>query len=73
MIRSIGALASLLPFLATPLLAQTQAELVARRDAKLADDWLKLAPWTTDYDAALAQARDTKKPIFAYFSRSYAP
>jgi hypothetical protein len=43
------------------------------RDAKLAEPWLKSAPWITDYDKARAEAKATGKPIFAYFTRSYAP
>ena len=58
---------------AAPLHAQTQEELVRRRDEKLAEEWLTKAPWTTAYADALERARATGKPIFAYFSRSYAP
>lgn len=44
-----------------------------KRDAKLQSAFLKRAPWITDYDKARATARETGKPIFAYFTRSYAP
>ena len=43
-----------------------------RRDAKLAEPWLKQCAWFTDYDKARTEAKATGKPIFAYFTRSYA-
>jgi hypothetical protein len=43
------------------------------RDKKLASAFLKKAGWTTDYDKALEEAKKTGKPIFGYFTRSYAP
>ena len=55
------------------LAATSQDTLEARRDAKLASPFLKKAPWRTDYDEALRLARASKKPIFAFFTRSYAP
>lgn len=51
--------------------AQDQ-ELIERRDEKLAGEWISLAPWKTDYDAARAEAKRSGKLIFAYFTRSYA-
>jgi len=42
-------------------------------EAKLKKEFFTNASWTTDYDAALEQARKEAKPIFAYFTRSYAP
>ena len=48
-------------------------ELIERRDKKLAGEWIGLAPWQTDFDAARAEARRSGKLILAYFSRSYAP
>ena len=50
----------------------SQEELVQKRDAKLGEPWLKAAPWFTDYDKALAEAKKTGKPVLAFFSRSYA-
>lgn len=60
--------------LSTALVAQQgdQAELIAKRDKKLQEEFLKNAPWITDYDKARAEAKRTKKPIFAYFTRSFA-
>jgi hypothetical protein len=54
-------------------LVSAQADLEARRDAKLAEPWVKAAPWVTDYDKALEQAQQSGKPVFAYVTRSYAP
>ena len=70
------ALAALLAF---PAVASAQAtgpgvpELVKRRDAKLAEAWLEVAPWTVSYEKALERAEKSGKLIFAYFTRSYRP
>jgi len=73
-------LASLLALLAggSPLvMAQgggpDQATLQKWREAKLAEPWLKKAAWFTDYDQARQAARDGRKLILTYFTRSYAP
>ena len=50
-----------------------QATMKKNRDEKLAKDFLKAAPWHTDYAKAKAQAKKDGKLIFTYFSRSYAP
>ena len=42
-------------------------------EKKLSSPFLAKAPWELDYDAARAKAKETGKPIFAYFTRSYAP
>ena len=55
------------------LTATSHDSLEARRDKKLASPFLKKAPWRTDYDEALRLAKESKKPIFAYFTRSYSP
>ena len=57
--------------LATPALAQDG--LVAKKEAKLAEAWVKNATWILDYEEAQAAAAKAGKPIFAYFTRSYAP
>ncbi|MBK8096870.1 MAG: hypothetical protein IPK26_07175 [Planctomycetes bacterium] len=51
---------------------KSQEELIKLRDEKFALEVFKKAPWTFDYDAARAEAKQTGKPIFGYFSRSYA-
>jgi hypothetical protein len=56
------------------LCLQAQEEtLEAKRDKKLAEAWLKKADWITDYEKALKASAESGKPVFAYFSRSYAP
>ena len=65
-----------LALLALPSFSQQDVsveELKKRRDAKMKEAFLKAAPWTTDYDAALEKAFDEDKLIFAYFTRSFAP
>jgi hypothetical protein len=51
---------------------KSQEELKAQREEKLASDFLKKANWITDYDKARAEAKKSKKVIFAYFTRSYS-
>lgn len=43
-----------------------------KRDEKLAKPVFKKAAWLFDYDAAREEAKKSGKPIFAYFTRSYA-
>lgn len=50
----------------------SQAELIKQRDEKLAKPVFEKAHWIKDYDEALAEAKKSNKPIFAYFTRSYA-
>ena len=57
--------------LAAPALAQDG--MVAKKEAKLAEAWVKNATWIMDYEEAQAAAAKSGKPIFAYFTRSYAP
>lgn len=52
--------------------ARAEESFEQKRDAKLAEAWMKKAPWITDYDKALAESKSSGKPIFAYFTRSYA-
>ena len=35
--------------------------------------WYTGGGWITDFDVAKAEAAKTGKPIFAYFTRTYAP
>ena len=44
-----------------------------RRDKKLSEPWVTKAAWLTDYDKARAESKKSGKPIFGYFTRSYAP
>jgi hypothetical protein len=77
MLRPFGiALAGLLAFGAAPLAAaqdDEQAELQSKYEAKLAESWFTDNGFIDDYDLARQRARDSKTPIFVYFSRSYAP
>jgi len=60
--------------LTTGLAAQkSQEELKALREEKLASSFFQNANWITDYDKARAEAKQSKKVIFAYFTRSYSP
>lgn len=52
-------------------LLQEPDELKRRYDEKIGQEWLKKADWILDFDRARAQARQSGKPIFAYFTRSY--
>ena len=52
--------------------AVAQSELEKKRDAKLGEDWVTSNGWTSDYDEARKQAKESGKVIFTYFTRSYA-
>jgi hypothetical protein len=65
------------------LVALLVPELAAQRDydqdemkAKFAEmqtePWFTGGDWITDFDAAKAKAAETGRPIFAYFTRTYA-
>ncbi len=60
--------------LAAPAAPQqkSQEELKKLLDEELALPVFKNAPWTFDYDKARAEAKNSGKLIFGYFSRSYA-
>lgn len=64
---SLVALPSLLP-----AQQKSQEELAKLRDEKMALEVFQKADWIFDYDKARAAAKDQQKPIFAYFTRSYA-
>lgn len=53
--------------------AVAAGEMEDRLEEKLGKDFVKNAEWTTDFDAAKAKAKESGKPIFGYFTRSYAP
>ncbi len=55
-----------------PAQNKSQEQLVELRKEKLAKTVFHQAPWVVDFDAARAEAKKTGKPIFAYFTRSYA-
>jgi hypothetical protein len=51
----------------------SQATLRQQLQAKKLQPMFRKAAWTFDYEQALAEAKATGKPVFAYFTRSYAP
>ena len=63
-----------LAFLALPAVAaaQDQEQMKKNLEDKLAKPFVKFAPWILDFDEAKAAAKKSGKPIFAYFTRSYA-
>jgi hypothetical protein len=50
----------------------SQDQLKTQRAEKMAKEVFKKADWTFDYDKARAESKKSGKPIFAYFTRSYA-
>ena len=48
-------------------------DLEANLEKKLAKPFFKNAAWITDFGEAKRKAKELNKPIFAYFTRSYAP
>lgn len=50
-----------------------QKVLQANLDQKLAKPFVRNAPWVLDFAEAKRKAKELQKPIFAYFTRSYAP
>jgi len=69
---------ALIPLLAllTPELAAQgkldQEKMAANYAEMQSHSWFKDGGWVTDFDAAKAEAAKTGKPIFAYFTRTYA-
>ena len=55
------------------VVAQDQEKMKANYAAMLEHDWYTGGGWTTDFAAAKAKAKETGKPIFAYFTRTYSP
>ncbi len=49
------------------------AKMQKQYEEKVAESWFTSNGFTDDYAVAKAKAVETGKPIFAYFSRSYAP
>ena len=53
--------------------APSEDELRARYEQKLKKDFLKEVKWQRSIKKAQKLSKRKKKPILAYFSRSYAP
>lgn len=49
-----------------------QEEMKANYQELLETEWFKNGGWTDDFDAAKAAAKKSGKPIFTYFTRTYA-
>ncbi|MHC5210833.1 MAG: hypothetical protein ACYTG2_08960 [Planctomycetota bacterium] len=77
MLRPLGIALAGLAFLgaAPAVLAQDdeQAELQAKYEQKVAESWFTDNGFTDDFDLARERARDSRTPIFVYFTRSYSP
>lgn len=58
---------------ASTAVAQDATKLQKQYDEKVSKPWFTENGFTADYDEALAKAKETGKPIFAYFTRSFAP
>ncbi|MSR75812.1 MAG: hypothetical protein EXS14_10135 [Planctomycetes bacterium] len=63
---------ALLCFFAVPVLAQGD-DFEAKYQEKLKKDFITKAAWVMKLDEAQAKAREQKKLIIGYFTRSYAP
>ncbi len=50
-----------------------QADLQAKYEKKISEDWVGHGGWILDFDEALAKAKKENKLVFAYFTRSYSP
>lgn len=70
MLTLLSGVASLL--LATAAVQGDQVALKERLTKKLAEPWVTKADWITNYDKAREASKKSGKPIFAYFTRSYA-
>ncbi len=68
----MATLAAVLLLAAAQAQPPSQEQLKANLEAKLKAPFLTKAAWLTDYDAAREEAKKSGKPIFAYFTRSYA-
>lgn len=56
--------------LASPLLAQSNEE---KYKEKLKKEFVSKIEWVHSLDEAMKISKETGKPIFGYFTRSYAP
>ena len=72
-IRSSAVAAALLVSFVALLVsaAQDQAGLRRMLTSKLEEKFLTACEWFTDFDLAKKESKDTGKPIFAYFTRSF--
>lgn len=66
---TLGLLAFAMPMQAQDAQDPNQAKL----EKKLALPFISKGGWHTDFESAKKAAAEQGKPIFAYFTRSYAP
>lgn len=52
---------------------KSQDELKASFAEMQTHSWYVDGGWTTDFATAKAEAKESGRPIFAYFTRTYAP
>ena len=50
-----------------------QADLKAKLDKKVKEKFVETGGWLLDYQEARRQAEKQGKPIFVYFTRTFAP
>jgi hypothetical protein len=70
-----AAVAALLVLTPTPAPCQQKGgaeSLEQKLEKTLKEPFFQKAPWITDYDKAREESKKRGKPIFAYFTRSYA-
>jgi hypothetical protein len=71
-VRTWACLLALVAAAAAQAIPDQQA-LQANLEKKLAKPFVKNAAWILDFAEAKRKAKELEKPIFAYFSRSFAP
>ena len=64
---------ALLMLFVAPILAQEPADMEAKYQEKLKKEFVSKVPLEMKLDDAMAKAREQKKLILGYFTRSYAP
>ena len=67
------AIAALAGVIALSTSGYAQSSLEEKLEKKMEKEFVKNSNWHLDLDSAKAKAKETGKPIFAYFTRSYAP
>jgi hypothetical protein len=71
-VTAIAVLTGLCAGLPAQAPVKSQEELIKLRTEKLAKEVFKKADWVTDFDKARAQAKQSGKLLFTYFTRSYS-
>lgn len=71
--RNVRTPATALALLLAMAATGSAQSLEEKLQAKLKEPFVSNAAWVLDYADALKQARDGKKVVFGYFTRSYQP